>query len=146
MNKFARAFSGRKAFLPVIHVIDSEQALRNAKIAVEAGADGLFLIGHDMTSAELLTCYYSVREALPSFWIGLNFLRDNPAVAQSVFPKDANGLWVDDTEMDEVTSGKKDPCKKARFLAWRDRKSTRLNSSHQIISYAVFCLKKKKNT
>src|SRR5438552_4968513 len=27
-----------------------------------------------------------------------------------------------------------------------DRKSTRLNSSHQIISYAVFCLKKKKTT
>src|SRR5258708_27430496 len=27
----------------------------------------------------------------------------------------------------------------------RDRKSTRLNSSHQIISYAVFCLKKKNN-
>src|SRR5207244_11389339 len=26
----------------------------------------------------------------------------------------------------------------------RDRKSTRLNSSHQIISYAVFCLEKKK--
>src|SRR5258708_30272998 len=29
---------------------------------------------------------------------------------------------------------------------WIDRKSTRLNSSHQIISYAVFCLKKKKKT
>src|SRR5258708_19150162 len=28
--------------------------------------------------------------------------------------------------------------------AHQDRKSTRLNSSHQIISYAVFCLKKKK--
>src|SRR3989440_6395020 len=27
-----------------------------------------------------------------------------------------------------------------------DRKSTRLNSSHDQISYAVFCLKKKKNT
>ena len=27
-----------------------------------------------------------------------------------------------------------------------DRKSTRLNSSHVVISYAVFCLKKKKNT
>src|SRR5688572_31289669 len=27
---------------------------------------------------------------------------------------------------------------------WRDRKSTRLNSSHSQISYAVFCLKKKK--
>src|SRR5690349_22203104 len=30
--------------------------------------------------------------------------------------------------------------------ALRDRKSTRLNSSHVEISYAVFCLKKKKNT
>src|SRR5258708_17117558 len=29
-------------------------------------------------------------------------------------------------------------------LSTEDRKSTRLNSSHQIISYAVFCLKKKK--
>src|SRR5256885_2246029 len=28
----------------------------------------------------------------------------------------------------------------------RDRKSTRLNSSHLVISYAVFCLKKKKST
>src|SRR5437762_9121270 len=28
----------------------------------------------------------------------------------------------------------------------RDRKSTRLNSSHRCISYAVFCLKKKKTT
>src|SRR5258708_24115926 len=31
-----------------------------------------------------------------------------------------------------------------REVAPGDRKSTRLNSSHQIISYAVFCLKKKK--
>src|SRR5438034_3176875 len=32
----------------------------------------------------------------------------------------------------------------ARDLLRRDRKSTRLNSSHTVISYAVFCLKKKK--
>src|SRR5258708_13488319 len=32
------------------------------------------------------------------------------------------------------------------FYRGLDRKSTRLNSSHQIISYAVFCLKKKKKT
>src|SRR5207245_5048209 len=30
--------------------------------------------------------------------------------------------------------------------SWIDRKSTRLNSSHGSISYAVFCLKKKKKT
>src|SRR5947199_4026106 len=32
-----------------------------------------------------------------------------------------------------------------RFHFWIDRKSTRLNSSHLGISYAVFCLKKKKS-
>src|SRR3712207_9277233 len=32
----------------------------------------------------------------------------------------------------------------ARSCRFRDRKSTRLNSSHANISYAVFCLKKKK--
>src|SRR5207248_7923867 len=31
------------------------------------------------------------------------------------------------------------------FLKGQDRKSTRLNSSHRTISYAVFCLKKKKS-
>src|SRR5439155_17226713 len=47
-----------------------------------------------------------------------------------------------------------DPLLSATILWWnahvlpltrRDRKSTRLNSSHVAISYAVFCLKKKKN-
>src|SRR5258708_11412443 len=38
---------------------------------------------------------------------------------------------VDTSEVVDVTA------------CWQDRKSTRLNSSHQIISYAVFCLKKK---
>src|SRR5436189_2502176 len=32
------------------------------------------------------------------------------------------------------------------FILKGDRKSTRLNSSHRCISYAVFCLKKKKKT
>src|SRR3712207_8137095 len=37
-------------------------------------------------------------------------------------------------------------CLTASGSTWpRDRKSTRLNSSHANISYAVFCLKKKKN-
>src|SRR5256885_11590210 len=41
--------------------------------------------------------------------------------------------WVIDSGATSHMSGK------------RDRKSTRLNSSHLVISYAVFCLKKKKN-
>src|SRR2546430_11379789 len=39
--------------------------------------------------------------------------------------------------------GRAGPCRPARADA-ADRKSTRLNSSHSQISYAVFCLKKKK--
>src|SRR5438132_8359217 len=35
-------------------------------------------------------------------------------------------------------------CGAAAARGGRDRKSTRLNSSHTVISYAVFCLKKKK--
>src|SRR2546430_12103027 len=37
------------------------------------------------------------------------------------------------------------PCGPTRMGPSRDRKSTRLNSSHSQISYAVFCLKKKKD-
>src|SRR3712207_6921922 len=40
-------------------------------------------------------------------------------------------------ELDDLAAG--------RALAAQDRKSTRLNSSHANISYAVFCLKKKKH-
>src|SRR5258708_27092368 len=45
-----------------------------------------------------------------------------------------------------VVPGRTDqkPVALAPALRRVDRKSTRLNSSHQIISYAVFCLKKKK--
>src|SRR5437588_2478468 len=42
--------------------------------------------------------------------------------------------------------GRHDPCVlRIVFLKFTHRKSTRLNSSHTVISYAVFCLKKKKN-
>src|SRR2546426_9365159 len=43
---------------------------------------------------------------------------------------------------EEIADGVGDPERGAEGV--RDRKSTRLNSSHLVISYAVFCLKKKK--
>src|SRR3989454_2604481 len=44
---------------------------------------------------------------------------------------------------DNVGAGQRVPSLPPR-PSWQDRKSTRLNSSHLVISYAVFCLKKKK--
>src|SRR5688572_32040726 len=45
---------------------------------------------------------------------------------------------------DERSQAVRRPARRGRGLR-EDRKSTRLNSSHSQISYAVFCLKKKKN-
>src|SRR5947208_8949141 len=49
-------------------------------------------------------------------------------------PEDKKGYWIEAVEPPPLSD------------RLEDRKSTRLNSSHQIISYAVFCLKKKKKT
>src|SRR2546422_4241378 len=48
-----------------------------------------------------------------------------------------------DSEADEPRRDSRGRC---RSTGQADRKSTRLNSSHGYISYAVFCLKKKKKT
>src|SRR5258708_8590989 len=44
----------------------------------------------------------------------------------------------------ETRASPRSSSKRKSAVILQDRKSTRLNSSHQIISYAVFCLKKKK--
>src|SRR5437868_13158268 len=48
------------------------------------------------------------------------------------------------TTVPETVPGVRIPLPPPSFALDRDRKSTRLNSSHVSISYAVFCLKKKK--
>src|SRR5437773_11253217 len=55
----------------------------------------------------------------------------------------AGAAWVSITRW--VTAENKTPSRgRTRAVLRADRKSTRLNSSHITISYAVFCLKKKK--
>src|SRR5687768_18129392 len=57
-----------------------------------------------------------------------------------------NGSRIDPQLMHRHTnvSGEKSGRHSSTINPWQDRKSTRLNSSHGYISYAVFCLKKKK--
>src|SRR3712207_7818096 len=61
------------------------------------------------------------------------------------------GFWVDGRPVVLVRPKQNAPSGPQRSASGStyvvgDRKSTRLNSSHANISYAVFCLKKKKNT
>src|SRR5690554_7731112 len=66
----------------------------------------------------------------------------------AVFRFDANGnldpTFGTDGKVNTIISGR-DERPNAITLQSEDRKSTRLNSSHVRISYAVFCLKKKTN-
>src|SRR5256885_3218856 len=50
-----------------------------------------------------------------------------------------------DVAVQQRLDGVVEPVRAGGDRVAEDRKSTRLNSSHLVISYAVFCLKKKKN-
>ncbi len=97
MANFKEIFKGKKhVFLPVIHVEDAELALHNVQIAKNNGADGVFLINHRIPWQELLQCYAFVKEKIPDFWIGMNFLDRENYQALHALPKSASGLWIDD--------------------------------------------------
>src|SRR2546426_3440089 len=67
---------------------------------------------------------------------------DRGVEPRMIGPHDLNGVRAGPHERDLVVPGVVTAT--ARHDIGRDRKSTRLNSSHLVISYAVFCLKKKK--
>src|SRR5437763_13380530 len=62
----------------------------------------------------------------------------------------SSDLYATGGQLWEIPAGTLDPgedpeaCARRELKEETDRKSTRLNSSHRCISYAVFCLKKKK--
>src|SRR3989442_7672997 len=66
-----------------------------------------------------------------------------PSNPHEPFPADPKILWIVALDLTEESYGNATGIGNADFTT--DRKSTRLNSSHVRISYAVFCLKKKHN-
>src|SRR5438034_8870176 len=65
---------------------------------------------------------------------------------RSRLPVSGRGRCLGPGNQTELLEGRAQFASCSRCSSGRDRKSTRLNSSHTVISYAVFCLKKKKKT
>ncbi len=121
MNTFKSIFPGKHVFLPAIHVEGGKQALRNARIAEQEGADGIFLINRSIPYNSLIECYRTVQEQLPSFWIGLNCL-DLGRFAVDFIPKHTAGLWVDNAGINESarpTAGAKEFSNQRRKSNWK---------------------------
>ncbi len=110
MNRmqFRRLFkTAGPAVLPVIHVRDTVQACRNASVAIEAGAQGVFLINHDFPREELVPILGEVRARFPSLWLGVNFLAVTGRDAFPVLGRlqaegvEIDAYWADDARIDE---------------------------------------------
>jgi len=99
MSKLAQVFGDEEhVFLPVIHVKTVEQTMRNAHIAFDNGADGIFLIGHGLIYNSLNDIYHLIREHFGKLWIGINYL-DRDLYALDFVPDDVNALWSDNAQI-----------------------------------------------
>jgi len=108
-NAFKDAFNSiTPVVLPVIHVLDNEQAVKNVAIAQSAGCPGVFLINHDFPYEQFLPIITHVRQQFPDFWLGVNFLAVTGLVAFPVLADLAAGgtrvdaYWADDARINEA--------------------------------------------
>lgn len=104
MSKFKEIFQNKHVILPVVHVENSTQAIRNTQVALDAGCDGVFLI--DMKNGahyeELLEIHAKVKSEFQDFWIGVNFL---DLETEDVFDKlnpSIDGVWVDNAKINNA--------------------------------------------
>lgn len=120
MPDFHTIVPKQTTLLIVINAANNEQALSNAKIALGEGADGIFLINHEGTSARsLMAMYRHVRDHYPTEWIGLNFLGETNYNAMGYIDETVSGLWVDDAGFKETLH----PTDELRFLAEQRKKN-----------------------
>src|SRR2546426_131169 len=116
-------------------------------MAVRVGINGFGRIGRNVLRAAML-----MRQPTLEF-VAVNDITDTRTLAHLLKYDSVHGRFPGTVEAKGdalVVNGrdiKVSAIKEPEKLPWKalgDRKSTRLNSSHLVISYAVFCLKKKK--
>ncbi len=108
MQRIERFFADLPVLLPVIHVVSPGQGLRNARVAQENSADGIFLISHGyLKYRELIELSRLVKAELPDLWVGANFLDlgPDPVLAmEKALTTDLDGLWTDNSRVVEGES------------------------------------------
>lgn len=81
--------------LPVIHTETLPQALRNVDRATVSGADGVFLINHSISPADLLSIVRIIQRGRQNVWVGANFLGLRSPHHLKQFAQGLSGLWMD---------------------------------------------------
>lgn len=122
MSKYREIFPKKHTLLVVIHCEDEDQTLRNAQIANEEGADGVFLINHNIPVNKLLKCYRVTKLKYPNWFVGLNILGARGMSALMTIDQinpSPSGIWLDDIGFDEIDW---DPCDHLKLLRKYQRK------------------------
>ncbi|WP_373515709.1 BtpA/SgcQ family protein [Persicitalea sp.] len=101
LGLYRRTFLDHHVVLPVIHVASLKQAQRNAQVAREAGADGVFLINHGMSDEKLLEIHSAVAEMQNGWWVGVNCLGMSAKQVFGVVSEQVSGVWADDAGVQE---------------------------------------------
>jgi hypothetical protein len=105
MNRIEEVFGTRRVFLPVIHPISPDEAMRSVRVAWNAGVRGLFLIDQGMSAGEVLDLVLDIRRRLPALWVGINLLGVPPAEVLrrglGACGGRIDGIWTDNAAIDE---------------------------------------------
>lgn len=103
MTIFRQHFQNPQVILPVIHVINQHQVRTNADRAIEAGADGIWLINHHehVTGQKLVDYADMLTGVYPDLWVGINRLDEPSRNAFYGLTSAVKGVWTDNAQVDE---------------------------------------------
>jgi predicted TIM-barrel enzyme len=107
MNRVVEVFKRPRVLLPVVHPVSRDRALAAVDVAVEAGADGVFLIDQGLNEREVVALIGEVYRRHPSLWVGVNLLSRTPADALAFALAGVgriDGIWSDNAGIDERTA------------------------------------------
>lgn len=102
MNVIPQTFGVEIAMLAVIHLSSRDQGVTQAKLAFDAGADGVFLIDHSRSWSAVAEAADAVFDATGG-WVGVNALDLTALESMSAFvnQRSVRGVWVDNAGTDE---------------------------------------------